>query len=291
MVIITSLLVVCTAAAFFAGLIQGWASYVEMKKQHYGQQRKFYMIISIYVVLTLIFAGATYTTSSGIFATQTKNDQHAQTSSPNPYQNNSGQSSSSQNNSGTVRTPTPRPVQPGTVLCKEDWQNGMDGWSGTSDWKIAGGMLVNDGTAPSNYNHTLLAPCQISTSNYAVEAKIQYIKGGYGFGVLSRGGGDNGYEGWITVDSISTGELAAEIVYASQTPFDYIVQKPYAVDDAWHTYRLEVKDLNLAFYIDGTKIADTTDPTYLSAGRVGLTVNGLWSGCQIYVKSFQVTAL
>lgn len=59
-------------------------------------------------------------------------------------------------------------------------------------------------------------------------------------------------------------------------------------DTAWHTYRFDLKDDTLTFFIDGQKILTTTDTHYLSPGRVGLAVN---SGSQIEVKSFQVTAL
>src|SRR5690242_20763611 len=27
-----------------------------------------------------------------------------------------------------------------------DWSCGLNGWSGTADWQVSGGMLVNDGT-------------------------------------------------------------------------------------------------------------------------------------------------
>ena len=59
-------------------------------------------------------------------------------------------------------------------------------------------------------------------------------------------------------------------------------------DTAWHTYRFDLKDDTLTFFIDWQKIITTTDTHYLSPGRVGLAVN---SGSQIDVKSFQVTAL
>jgi hypothetical protein len=158
----------------------------------------------------------------------------------------------------------------------------MDGWSGTADWKYISHMLVNDGTTEKT--SVILAPCQFSAGNYAVEAEIQYVRGVGGFGLLARGdgGATTGYEGWIDTYNYVSGRV-------SVTRGDkYLERKDYEVNTAWHTYRLEVEDEKLRLFIDTQKIVETTDTTYLAAGRTGLVVQG---DTQINVKSFQVTAL
>lgn len=286
-IIILLVLAACAGAGLLGTFLQGLSAWIDIKN-HYGQQkrrRKLYIIISIFLIIALFFTGATFWSLHSVPATvgtsQTKNNQYTPTSVSN----------SSQVNLKTTPTPSPHPVQSGMPLCSsENWQNGIDGWSGTPDWRVADGALVNDGSKTSSGNNTLLSPCQPTTPDYAVQATIQYMSGGYGFGILARGGGDTGYEGWISTNGIAPG-LFAGIADASQTPSDFLASASYEVDTAWHTYRLEVKGLNLAFFIDGSEVANTTNASYLSAGRVGLTVNGLWSGCQIMVKNFQVIAL
>src|SRR5438270_519810 len=67
------------------------------------------------------------------------------------------------------------PVQTPTSLYVENGSDNWNGWTGTSDWKIFNGMLLNDGT---NYccgsQPTITAPYQVQgIANYAVEVIIQ----------------------------------------------------------------------------------------------------------------------
>jgi len=183
-----------------------------------------------------------------------------------------------------VTTPSaPQTIPSGTVLCHADWSQGMNGWSGTPDWKYVSQMLANDGTS---YDSTILAPCSLTTGNYAVEAEIQYVRTenySGSFGILARGagGGSTGYIGLIR-----TGDYSGAAIMRGDKSLAFANE--YKVDIAKHTYRLEVKDEKLLFFVDSQKIVETTDTTYLSAGRAGLVVQG---HTQVYVKSFQVTAL
>jgi hypothetical protein len=52
--------------------------------------------------------------------------------------------------------------KPGDVLYQAD--QSWNGWSGSKDWHIATGMLVNDGTAEGE-GPTIVAPHQASVSD------------------------------------------------------------------------------------------------------------------------------
>jgi hypothetical protein len=182
-------------------------------------------------------------------------------------------------------TPSATAIPPaGTIICQADWSQGVDGWSSTPDWKYVSQMLVNDGTTGGYDYSIILAPCRLSSGNYVVEAQIQYTRGEDEFGLLARGdgGGATGYMGLVSTDRYDN----SASIYRNTTSL--AAKEEYKVDTAWHIYRLEVRNEHLLFFIDGQQIVETTDTTYLSAGRAGLVVRG---DTQINVKSFQITAL
>jgi hypothetical protein len=186
-------------------------------------------------------------------------------------------------------SPTLTSPSPETVLCNVDLSKGIDGWSGSTDWRALNNMLINDGTnSADNADSVVLAPCQLNTANYSVVATIEYLRGGNGFGILARGGGGNGYKAWIGAQGLAAIGLASQSPPDDLTGDSLVVQDNYQVDTAWHTYRFDLKENTLTFFIDGQKILNTLDNQYLNSGSVGLVVNG---GSEIDVKSFQVTAL
>ncbi len=180
---------------------------------------------------------------------------------------------------------TPSPGSGGRVLYQADWSHGLNGWSGVG-WNSVGGLLVADG---SGGNTPIFAPYRPRTANYAVEAQLRVDlyaggcslfrlvarltqKGGYGPSGL--GCGDP-----VRIDAIDGSGLGINIIAsASNSP---------SPDNAWHTWRVEVKYNRITFSYDGTVLVSTTDNRFLDPGRVGL----LASGDQISVRSFRVIAL
>jgi hypothetical protein len=168
---------------------------------------------------------------------------------------------------------------------------------GSSDWKVLNGMLLNDGTNDnaSSGGPSIIAPCQLgNTANYAVGTKIQVIKVGRDpcFGITVRGnpasGGWQGYKVGIgscaCCDTLSGGVFIGIPNYPANTPNPLSTFNPGLNS---HTYRVEVKDNTIKFFIDGGLTFSITDNSYLTGSEVGL-----WcQNAQLSVTSFQVTAL
>ncbi len=196
----------------------------------------------------------------------------------------------------TAVPPTPSPTSqpgPGTVLCQADASHGWNGWNGTSDWKILNGMLLSDGT----YNilegpPTIVAPCQLgSITNYAAEANIQVLKNSYPtcFGIDVRGtptpNGWQGYVGTVYVACNNGNDLLA--LNTDNMNNVNLTSAPFSPGTSFHTYRVEVKDNQIRFLIDGAQLLAVSDNQYLSGEQVGL-----WSyDAQLVVSSFKVIAL
>jgi hypothetical protein len=164
---------------------------------------------------------------------------------------------------------------------------------GSSDWKVEKGVLLDDGTN-TNWNSisgpTIVAPCDLgTTANYAVETKIQVInpQSNSCFGITVRGNpsGNNwqGYKAGVgDCESLTIARLSGPDYFYDSA----IVNASFNPGISEHTYRVEVKDNTIKFFIDGGLISQMTDNRYLSGAQVGL-----WSQVQLDVLSFQVTAL
>lgn len=191
-------------------------------------------------------------------------------------------------------TPTSPPVV-GTVLCLGGGSKGWSGWAGSSDWKILNGALLNDGSkrfggggAPS-----LVAPCQLGAiSNYAVEVTMQIISAGNNpsFGIDIRGTTtQNGWQGYMgsMCQGIGCGYGYLLSIDADNSENMLTQTSSYDPGTTSHTYRVEVKDNNIRWLIDGAQILSVTDNQYLTGDEVGLWCN--WF--QLSVSSFKVVAL
>lgn len=192
---------------------------------------------------------------------------------------------------GAVTTASAPRAAPGTVLYEADWSQGMDGWVGPGDWKLLGGMLLNDGTGDYSEFFPLIAPVDLAgTADYAVEAEIRVVEEASSFGIVvradNRGGGyvAGVGRGWNRTSAISdldgwwgTNDLNGRLV-------DGAIFDPRG---DWHSYRVEVRGNTLRLFVDDAKLAEVMDNKYLEAGRVGL-----WS-CkyQLEVRSCKVTSL
>lgn len=225
---------------------------------------------------------------------------------PGPGQNsiqpvvrtNTPQSTANQATNGVTPTPavtaTSLPVTTvGDVLCQADSVKGWNGWTGSSDWKILNGVLLSDGTNNNSYGPpTIVAPCQLGgIANYAVETKIQVLTNSYPtcFGINVRGtptsSGWQGYIGTIYRACNNGNDLLA--LNVDTTVNNNLTNAPFHPGNTFHTYRVEVKDNNIRFLIDGAQLLAATDNRYLSGMQVGL-----WSyEAQLNVSSFKVIAL
>lgn len=187
-------------------------------------------------------------------------------------------------------TSTATMVPTGTVLYTADWTSGLNGWVGSSAWKVSEGQLLSDGTQFDNGIVETLITCPYQTgtiSDYAVEAVIQVLrKGGGGYtgsmGLFIRGDGQNdGY--WLGDSTFSQAFIGA----SSSGGYTTLKTVSYSPDLNVHTYRVEAKSNVLTLLIDGGKYISVTDNTYISGGQVGIFAEN----DEIEVKSFNVTAL
>lgn len=215
-------------------------------------------------------------------------------------------------------TPSPTPVVPGTLLYQANWSNDLGGWIGSSEWKaFQNGQIGSDGTSRSSFS--LWAPMQMPANNYAVEARIQYVRasfplggGGslystndYEFGIMVRGDtSENGYEvGMSTMADANildgfyrrpSGALINLVqndnngsLYGLTELQGVLANGQYQIDTNWHSYRVEVTGNSIKLFFDGALLVDTTDNTYINGLRVGLRA----VYATINVASFKVTAL
>lgn len=188
-------------------------------------------------------------------------------------------------------SPTPTPVPksaPGTVLYQADQSWSV--WSGSKDWHIVNGMLVNDGTALAG-GPTIVAPYELgNVADYAVETNIQVVNWKScctsQFAIVVRAVFSNEYwQGYSLGD-----DLQGPNIESSTSAGDFgssLASAPFAPGNAYHTYRIEVKGNRIRLFIDGGIKLDVNDNTYSSGGRVGF-----WSfGAQLNISSFKIIAL
>lgn len=194
-------------------------------------------------------------------------------------------------------TPTPTPSsqpKPGDILYAAGQSNGWAGWGGTSDWKVSGNMLINDGTLTdlgNNISPTITAPFQIEgTADYAIEARIQvisYRNAGIAacFGLTVRGTpAASGWQGYQGIDGCISPCCGHDLNVVS---IDEQVQAPFDPGNDWHVYRMEVQGDVIRFFIDGGLKLTLTDNKYLTGGQVGL----FDAEVQLNVSSFVIISL
>ncbi len=189
---------------------------------------------------------------------------------------------------GPTMTPPPSPTPVNTVPCQADAS--WSGWSGSKDWRISNGMLVNDGTAEGG-GPTIVAPCQLGNIvDYAVETKIQVVHWQQccysQFAIVVRAASLNDYwQGYSVGD-----DLQGPTTQISADAGDYgssLGNAPFAPGSAYHTYRVEVKGNRIKLFIDSGIKLDVSNNQHLSGGQVGF-----WSfGVQLNISSFKITAL
>jgi hypothetical protein len=187
---------------------------------------------------------------------------------------------------------TTLPARISSLPYAANWSSGRNGWFGPADWKVLDGALVNDGSGQYSRFEPIIAPPVLEgTPNYAAEAVIRVTRAqGSSFGLVVRADGKGGGyaggvgSGWRSTSGISdlqgwwgTNDLSMRLV-------EGLVFDP---GSEWHTYRLEARGNVLRLLVDGSILAEVTDNTYLSGGRVGLWCNEY----QVEVRSFEVVAI
>lgn len=215
-------------------------------------------------------------------------------------------------------TPSYQPNQIIYHYQPSDWAE----WTASAEWKSIpttaefGSDGTDDGSS-SFKTFTAWAPGLQLPEDYAVEAQVTLVKitgfsGEFEEGIMVRGDGrTSGYEAGLAApmlvsdDLCEESEITAEAIIAEVTSYqmplcsahDFSVQRAtdptilkgshFSFDKNQHTYRVEVRGNHITFSIDGQKILETTDNTFLSAGQVGFRA----IFADINVTSFKVIAL
>jgi len=202
---------------------------------------------------------------------------------------------------GSGTNPPSGPPAPGTVLYQANWSNGTAGWLLTPDWKTVSGQLVNDGTNRESVNHLAHPPAITRVvANYAVETSAQIVRPsgasacglGASFGITVRQDSSGDYHVGIGTDQEDRNWYAnIRDQSSSNSCLDStdtrLAHSDYSLDNAWHTFRVEVRGNNIKILVDGSAVLETTDNHHLTGNNVGL-----WStGIVLNVRSFKVIAL
>lgn len=189
--------------------------------------------------------------------------------------------------------------RPVNYLYAANWSHGMDGWQGSKQWSASGGKLVSTSKVKCCLNpsaYVVLAPVDLkNTPNYAVQANIQITqsgdtKNGCYFGLLVRATAQGtGYAGGISaIDSSHLGEAAyVQRLQAKPNQSPYLGQVPYRLFQGSHTYRIEVADHLIRFFVDAHQLVQVSDTAYSLGGQVGL----IDYACGLSVSSFTVSSL
>ncbi|HLI27469.1 MAG TPA: family 16 glycoside hydrolase [Chloroflexota bacterium] len=176
------------------------------------------------------------------------------------------------------------------VFYQSDWGLGLAGWSGGTDWRVLGGMLVNDGTRKDSY---LVAPVPAPANDYAVEAEIQWLRGGK-FGIFLRRSDGNGYRLMLG----QTAELKVDITNTagstsgssggsgSSASSSTLASRQFDPGQNWHLYRFEARGNYLRVIVDGVVFMESADNRFLTGRQVGLIAHE----AQINVRAFRITA-
>ena len=193
------------------------------------------------------------------------------------------------------------PQSSSRVVCQADWSKGLNGWAGSSQWKVLNGKLLSDGmnigpgfsVAPSGSDSIMSPSCQPSTKNYAVEAKMQILDSPDSCYLAIRGRvqpAGSGYGGYFVGFDSYFGDATIIPFFPSTSPrygFWPTKSRIYNPGLTEHLYHVEFRENQITLKIDNHVILQATDNRFLGTGEVGLE-NG---GCQISVSSFKILTL
>lgn len=169
----------------------------------------------------------------------------------------------------TASAPTLTPTSPptvGTVLC----QPKASDWPQTSDWQTVGAEYVN-----KNGNSTpVIAPCNISVSDYYVEAQIRTSESNFGafMGVLARLNLEKkvGYKGGISYATFcgkDCGQAELDDILNSQRN---IANFGTLSANTVYNVKLQVKGTDVTIYVNNNLVVEQHYTSANDAGQVGL---------------------
>jgi hypothetical protein len=194
----------------------------------------------------------------------------------------------SQRARGNVTNASTAPVLNGSPLYTADWSSGLSGWTGTSDWRVADGMLRSDGTDSTSNSPTIVAPYQVEgRTDYAVEANMQ-VEAGIGcFDVttMRATGLGNVWQGYKV--TICGGKAEINAGNIAGISYDSFAHVSFDAGNVWHTYRFEARGTMLSLMIDSKLALGVNDSRYASGGKLGFKS----SATRLNVGSFKVFAL
>lgn len=172
---------------------------------------------------------------------------------------------------------------PSGVLYQADTSGGLAEWAGGDGWQTVSGMLVNDGTGEGLFK---AAPFEVPMTDYAVEVEMQWVRDGDSFGVVARLGEVRGYYAGYYDGNDCRYDFEAICLWGADNE-EPIAKTDLLLDSEWHVYRLEVQGNAVRVFVDGTLVIETSDNSFLTAGKAGL-----WSdGAQVNIRRFTVIAL
>jgi hypothetical protein len=179
---------------------------------------------------------------------------------------------------GPTSTPTGSPGS-GTTMFTATWVSGFNGWTGDAAWKTLRGVLLNDGTGDSS----IRAPFTSAVPDYAVEARIRALGGGW-FGVYFRkSDGDSGY-----LSRVHAGGGDTHLWDGAYRWGGSLATGPsFSPGNEWHTYRVEADGNVIRLFIDGAQVATATNNKYLTGGHIGIFADG----AQLEISAFKVMRL
>jgi hypothetical protein len=186
----------------------------------------------------------------------------------------------------TTPQPSPTPT-PESVLYQANWSGGLNGWSGSKDWNVQGGMLVSDGSnRPSGAaGPTILAPYQLaSLDNFAIEIKVEQTQTVGGFDPLLFHGkslADGSWQGYkLTICN------CGDVRITSDDFNNVLARAPFDPGTSWHTYRVEIRGPNMMLSVDGQTRFIAHDSRFVSGEQVGIKTSK-----QITVSNFKIVKI
>jgi hypothetical protein len=195
----------------------------------------------------------------------------------------------------TQTRPTAIILPAGTLLFHSDWSHGFAGRDGAAGWRIVHGALQSD----VRNNNVLKLPYMPVVPNYALEVRFQIASvaqnGGYFIVTAGRTRSKDGYTAGILnlLGSAPRSEFANPQVQVNIDPLSAmdsnVVVSDYEPGTLWHTYRIEVRGSQVAFFIDDLRksFATSNDTNLLSDGPLRL----ISAGAVVRISTVRITAL
>ncbi len=177
-------------------------------------------------------------------------------------------------------------------------ENEFEDWALSNGWKVVQHGLLNDGSSGRDDWDYLVAPFEPGAQgfdDYAVEASVDWLRDGRGYGLFARSEGDSEYVAGIVTQPGDCADYYPQIAFvARDTSFstpngcatisDILASADRSWDKKWHTLRMEVDGTEIRLSVDGKNLVRTDDARLSTGGAAGL-----WSwGNQIRVRCFAV---